>query len=67
LNCRTEIQNVEFRIPRKEFLSLHQCVSQILYILDRNEEETTVDVEKVGGILVKTTDAYTQVILYYHH
>jgi hypothetical protein len=44
LNCRTEIQNVDFRIPRKEFLSLHQCVSQIHNVSDRNEEKTTVDV-----------------------
>ena len=67
LNCRTEIQNVDFRIPRKEFLSLHQCVSQILYVLDRNEEETTVDVKNVGEILVKTTDEYIREIPHYHH
>jgi len=57
--------NIKSTKKRFSFLT-SVCITDTICIR-QNEEETTVDVKKVGGILVKTTDEYTQEILPYHH
>jgi len=58
----TNIKSTKKRFP---FLT-SVCITDTICIR-QNKGETTVDIKKVGGILVKTTDEYIQEILPYHH